>query len=494
MKFVARTLLLMITGAVFLISCAGGPKTKETPPEWVSNPPKADDTYMYFVGSGTDAAGNMSEAEQTAVTFLIDEITRYLGVEVKTSTTAEARATLDSFETDIKSEVTQETTSQVAGFKVVDRWIRRSDDGNVTVYILGRYNKNDLQKEKQRIKKVFEEREEAISGPAKEAKQLQMQGRYFEAVQKYVQAAAAAADSSVQNAKIKFKENIDNAKNILQNISIITVNNNLSTQIGQQFAEPFTAKVVYGGSQSDPGIPGAGLRISYKVMRSNGRLGIRSKNMQTDDTGKIQFDYPSPEFVGSETVMVQLDLQAFIEPLVDIPDSYMEQVLALEDVVASKQAKFNFSVVSNAKNIPTGVLVLEVDSAGNPMDTTDTRSGITEALSEEGFQVQSIAIDPAKIADASESDIISMVKEAAGEDMERAIFGTVRLENFNETDSGFLVKVGGTVKTAELASGKILYSTNQFKRARGSNLDSALSSAFRNLGKSIGEEMVNNLP
>ena len=94
MKRVSEIILLFI-GALLLFTtgCASGPEAgggsaAATPPDWVLNPPEADDQYVYFTGSGTSSSGSLAEAEEAARGGVLDEIMRYLGVRITSETTA----------------------------------------------------------------------------------------------------------------------------------------------------------------------------------------------------------------------------------------------------------------------------------------------------------------------------------------------------------------------------------------------------------------------
>ena len=129
----------------------------------------------------------------------------------------------------------------------------------------------------------------------------------YPAAVKYVEAASAAATSDVDNAAIKLERNINKAKTALDSISLTKMTGPQSTGVGEFFVEPFVCKVTYGASADAAGVPGVNVKISYKEMQRNGRMGIKSLVQQTDSDGMVRFDRPSPGFVGKDFINMRLD-------------------------------------------------------------------------------------------------------------------------------------------------------------------------------------------
>lgn len=477
---------------IVFISCASGPQ-QSAPPEWIISPPESGSEYTYFVGTGSDPSGNLSAAEEEAVNFLIAEITRYIGTEVVSTTNAQAQASLNEFQANVEQTITSESSAQISGFQVVDRWIGERD-GATIVYILGRYDTRELNEQKQRFEEMIQERDDAIAVPEREAERNEAQGNYMAAIRNYIEAAVAASTSQVANAEIKFERNINSAKELINRINLFPVTNDLETSVGQPFEEDFVMRAVWGTNLEGGGVENLTVNISYKFLRNNGRLGIRTETRQTDEEGYIRFTHPPAGFVGSERVTMALDFGTYIEPLRDVPRSLRSLVNALEDVVAEKRVAFEYTSVSNAAEVPTGVLVLDVDLARNPTGSTQTASGILRSLSSEDFIVQTLSEDPEVLLSMNDTQIVQLVRDNYGDRIDRIIFGIVGIEEFEERDGGYIVKVSGTIKAVDLETGQMLFSEQTFRRARGSGATSAINAAFRSLGESMGEAMANNLP
>ncbi len=486
-------ILSLVGFAGFFFSCGSAPAASGGPrPAWVTSTPEDTEESVYFVGVGSSETGDVAAAENSATITLLAEITRFLGVRITAETTLEARDTLETFEEELTQKIRQESAAQIGDFRVREKWIDRQGD-QVTVYILGVYDRDALLEEQERIRQVFAEQQEAVSGPELEGDNLASEGNHYMAALKYIEAASAAATSRVDNADIKLERNINKAKQAIDKINLIPLNNNLTTNVGELFTESFDGKLVSGSSKDAPGVTGANIRVVYKEMQRNGRMGIESTVIQTDGSGMVSFKRPAPKFVGKEQITMLLDFGSYMEALEDAPDQFQQYVEGLEELINGKRVDFQYTVVSRAKEISTGIVMVDVDRAGNQRNYSDSQAGLLETLTEAGFRVRPLTVD-FRLQDTSDDQIIARIRAAYGGQIQRVIFGVASISEFQESDGNFIVKVSGSVKAADLGTGDILYTTNSFKRSMGNNTQSALSAAFKGLGRELGQAMTSGLP
>jgi hypothetical protein len=423
---------------------------------------------------------------------VLDEIMRYLGVRITSETTATARASVDDFQTDVVQQLTSRSSGRVTGLEIAEKW-QVQQAGGLTLYLLARYNKTDLAKEKRRLEEVFQEKIEAISGPELEAQELESLGQLYQAALRYLDAASAAFKSDLENVEIKFERNINQASNAIRSIGVVKLNDNLSTYMGQEFAEPFRAKVVNGSTADDPGVEGASVRVVYKIMRSSGRPSVRTETAKTDASGVVSFQAPAPNFVGKEQLTMSLDISDALESLFDVPDELYSQVEGFEQLVLNKKITFSFESMSMASLISTGIAVFDLDASGNPIALTETSAGLLETLGQAGFQVNNLPVAVTNVAGSSPAQVAQFLNNNFGAQVERAIFGTAKISDHTQDKDTVIIQVTGTVTVVELASGKTLLTVNKSKRAQGTNASAALSTAFKKLGEDIGEAIVNQL-
>jgi hypothetical protein len=145
----------------------------------------------------------------------------------------------------------------------------------------------------------------------------------------------------------------------------VKLNDNQKTGAGKPFADPFRLKVVSGAAAADPGVPDAALLASYAEIRSGSKQ-MRAVPLKTGADGVASFTHPVPEFVGSERLTVGIDLSAHLASLRKLPKDLQVMVGGLEDLAAKKRAVFSLEVISQARDIPTGIAVASLDIAGTP--------------------------------------------------------------------------------------------------------------------------------
>ena len=470
----------------FFTACATG--SNEELPEWVSSPPEDSSEYMYFTGAGSDPSGDSGAARAEAEQLIISDITRFLGVRVSSDTTVEAKDAYGEFQSSLTAVINEKSSARLSGMRVAD--IREvSGDSGVDVYILVEYSRAELLAEKARLEELFREKQEAISGPEKEGDSLISEGKYYRAAVKYIEAALAASGSDLENADIKFERNITKARTAVEKLSIEAVSGPESGYSGEKFSEKFRVRMTAGENPAE-GLP---VTVSYKELRANGRKTVMTHTMLTDKDGYAEFESPAPEWVGSEKMTFFLDMRAAIEPLEDVSFGLLQYVDGLEQAVNSRKTVFEYNVLSRAVEVPTCVMVMDVDRSGNPIDRTDTASGILSELSDAGFNVFMLPVDYRMTA-VSDSEMIDIISRQYGGIYKRLVFGTAEISSFEESGNSVIVKVTGRIKAVDLESGRILFSASEQKRARGNSNAGTISAAFSSLGKLYGEKLLTDLP
>jgi hypothetical protein len=478
---------------IFLLTgCVSEPQSETVkPPDWVLSKPDDDDNYMYFTGTGTSNTGHHEDAKNAAISGLLAEIMQYIGVTVTTETEAVAQATLDEFQAEITQTVIQESEANVSGFEVTETWIDERSTPAVTIHILGRYSRAELNKEKARLEALFTEKIEAISGPEEEGLELFEQGRFYEAAIKFITAAGAAANSDLANADIKFKRNISQAMSSIEQINIIKINDNITEFAGSQL-EQFKAKIVTGGSINDPGVPDAVVLISYRELYApTNRLVFRNQSIKTDNDGMAVFSHPLPEFTGPGEVSFSLDLSAYLDELQNVPDEYYDLVHGLEVLIAKKNVIFNFEVISNAANIKTGIFIINYGENDFILNIQDSASGLASVLTD--FNLVVLMLSPAELGRLNTDEMVYALKDQYSDVVDRLLFGTVKVENTSVNSNRYFAEVTGTVRVWDLDSDTLIYTVNMDKNGMGGNQEEALLNANREIGIMFGNDIRNNL-
>jgi len=480
-----RFLPVILAAAVICSACT---TSAELAPAWTNAPPDDNAEYTYFLGIGSASSGDEGAASAEAASLIVADITKFLGVRITSDTTAEAKDAYGKFESSLISVVQEKSSARLSGLRMSKRHVE-SDESGVTVYLLAEYGTAELKAEKIRLAELFKEKQEAISGPEKEGDKLVLELKYYRSAVQYIEAALAASNSDLENADLKFERNIIKARESIDHLKIENVSAPPGTYVGEDFDQDFRVRL----SSDGINIEGLPVTVSYKELRENGRKTIRTHTVLTDSEGIAAFRPPAPEWVGNEKITFFLDMRAVIEPLEEVSFKLLQYVDGLEQAVNAKRTSFNFEVLSKAVEIPTCVMVMDVDRSGNPLNKTDTASGILSELSDAGFDVFILPVDYRMTA-VSDTELIELVREQYGNIYQRFIFGTAEISSFEESSGSVIVKVTGKIKAVELESGRILFSASEQKRARGGNNSATISAAFSSLGRMYGDKLVSDLP
>jgi hypothetical protein len=478
--------------ALSFASCASVPAQGKAP-DWIFTTPKPDATNTYFVGSASDATGDAAAATNDAAANLMASITQYIGVKLNVATTAEAKATLDSYQANIKSTVTSSSQNQVSGFSVKERFVQTDKKTKrVTVYVLAAYATADLEKEKARIADLIKKGVEAVEGPEREGNALLADNRGYEAVRKFVEAAVAASGSQIDNADVYFQRDINSARTALSKIRFDTsASSGYKGLVGQDFKQPFRAKIVSGEGAGAPGVPGAVVQLSYQ-RKSGTRLVSKTESVMSDASGAIVFTPPAPDFVGKAKFGLRLDFQSTLDLLDKIPEKYAAFRDSLAEELKSKLVDVPYEVASNARAVPMAVAVLDLDESGAVVGGL-AQAGLVEALLKEKFAVKGVAL-PRDAIIAMDDSAVAAAAAAAGK-FERVAFGTVTITEVRKDGSNYLATGKARVKVIEVASGTPLYTAERGATGLGSDEKSARAAAYRELGlNAIGKDMLSNLP
>jgi len=490
-----RFLTAVAAAFLLFVSCAGAPAApaKSKAPDWILTTPPPDATNTYFVGYAAAPGGDEATAANDAAANLVASIMNYMGVKVSVQSTAEAKATLDSYSADIKSTVTSKATGRLAGFSIKDKYVAKdAKSGKVTVYVLASYVTADLNKEKARIAAVFKEQEDAVAKPEAEGRALADAGRYYEAIRKFVDAAAAAAGSDIDNAAIKMERNVNNARAALAKLRFDKLGvESYSGLLGQAFPAPFKVRLVAGEGSGAPGVPGAALVVSYQ-RKQGSRLVDKSEQAMTDSSGLLSYAPPAPDFVGKAKFRARVDFQSSIELLDRLPPASASYRDALADELKGKYVEIPYEVTSNARNVLTGVAVVDLDEAGAPVAGAQAQAGLVDTLTKAKFSVRSVAVAGAALAAMDESAAVAAAK-AAG--VARIAFGGAKIDSVRKDGSNYLASAKAQLKVIEVATGAILYSGEKAAMGFGADELSARRSAYRELGaNAMGKELLASLP
>ena len=469
--------------------CATGPAGRRAVPDWVLSPPGGTDRYEYFVASGSDRGGDVAAAQANAAGALLSQIHQALGVDVSVLTTAEARATLDSYEASVRQEIVQSGDGRVEGFRIADRYLVE-EEGRVTVHLLGEYERAAFLAERNARRALLAEREALLLEPERRADADAAAGRAGAAVTGYLQAAAAAAaGSQLRIAPVVLERSLSRAVALVEGFSLRALDGPHQVPTGNRPDTPVRFALSGSNGAAMVGVP---IEISYPEIAGERRI-VRRTTLVTDSRGIVEFSYPRVELVGDVEVTARIESAAYLSLLRGLPESVRSQRLAIENGLAGTRASWRFLAVSRAREIATTLVVSETDASGAPISSQWTRDGLAQALSEAGFRLVTNDIDPGSHTGRSQSEVVRDLQMTLPGDVRRVVLGVATISDFSQAD-GFLARVTATVTVVDLSTGEVIYTTSAVKNARSSSAQQALNTAFHQLGRTVGEQLAARLP
>ncbi len=486
-----KSIISGLAGFLLVSSCAGAPAAGQQAPAWVTSTPPREEAGSYvFVVRGMSERGNETEAEGIAGTSLQQAIVQEFGVRITATTTAREIGSVDELRRELDNVVQSRSSARIRGLRIADRFVSKSGS-SVTVFIKALYEKTEFDAEKARVQAIFREQQEAVSGPEREGDALRDDGKFFQAVEKYIQAAKASIDGvtggELDNAEIKYNRNMNKAREILTAMNIVSDMESQETTVGTAFPRPFTVRVVH-GNDSTP-VSGVQLNFSYKIKRGN-RVVSAGLTATTDREGRASFTHPTPNFAGREPVIITVDSGPVIELIGRVATRFRDQVDTLEEAAAKLRTTIMISVTSNARNVTMAVVIADTNASGGVVPGANGQVGLLAALN--GWRAVAISAPPS----ALQGDTASVVQALRGAIGSRArlVFGTLTAGAASQVSGQFEVRAQGNVQVVDVATGEVLYSGSKVRSARNTTEASAASSALRQLGDIFGKDLADNLP
>jgi len=439
----------------------------QTAPAWVTSPPDVEGDSTVFVASGSDPNGDAGAAEKAALQSLKDEITSYLGVKVTKTTSATMRGSADAYQAQVEQSIVSSSKNQIAGLRLADRFLLKSPP-SVTVYLKALYNQADLEAEKGRIRKLFQEVADSTAQPEAEGDRLAAAGQVFSALQEYLIAAAAALNPEVDNRDIKFERNLTKARALVPKLSLTPVGGAQKTLVGQPFAKTFDVLVTQGTGPSAVPQAGVPLRFAIKVKKNN-RTTVVGFSVKTDDQGLARFSFPAPDAVIKDSIQVSLDLAASFEPFLSASSRQQSLVSGVEDLVSAARLALPYQVESAGKTVPLELNVTALGKNQGPWAGNEAAVALKDALVRAGFKVAKTTPPRLVLAHAE-------------------VLETV------ENDGLVTCRVQGTVKVVLRSDETSLLSQPVLALGSGKDEKAATVAAFSQWGVQAATLLINGLP
>ena len=213
----------------------------------------------------------------------------------------------------------------------------------------------------------------------------------------------------------------------------------------------------------------------------------------SDSEGRVSFLPPPVGFDGSQSVGMAPSADPFLEQLDAAGDSYADALIVSLEAVRINAV---YPARWRSRTVPTGILILETDLAGNPLNSTAASGGLADDLIADGFNVAVMELDPRRMTEGGRLAPLSRLKADNGfsERFRRVIHGTVSLESFEQDGDTYTVRVSGTLSLLDIDREIAVHQSVITKTSRAGDGQQAMSAAFRQLGRSFAAELIEQAP
>ena len=122
-------------------------------PTWITKPPLPDKNYIYFVGIKTNAE-SIEAGREEAVKNVANQIVEYIGIKVSVKLISQKSELI----TKLSDEIRLYAKANIRGAIIKEMYYERNKkEKTYNVYILTRYSKNEIEKERKRIQELLQD-------------------------------------------------------------------------------------------------------------------------------------------------------------------------------------------------------------------------------------------------------------------------------------------------------------------------------------------------
>ncbi|MDA3950154.1 MAG: hypothetical protein PF508_13165 [Spirochaeta sp.] len=297
---------------------------------------------------------------------------------------------------------------------------------------------------------------------------------------------------------------VDERRQVLRDALLLASEIAVSSQPGDlsvALGQPLTAsiRVTVTDSDRDVSVERQDFAVRTVGPLIDGVRGDTGREATTDTDGSFSVAVPTPRFAGTTTVTAE---PTWLRSVVNRWEAELESDDTkdlLEAVAAQLRGQTRIRVTSQAAEIPTAVVVLDRDIAGNPMTGSDAMDGVLRELAARSFRVRRVdlsgpereqlssleRVDVADLYDLLPFEILSSV--------DRAIVGDARILEFNENE-GFRVRVELDVVVFDLRRDERLARVTVTERISGSSAQATIRAAFQEAGRRLARQLAPQLP
>ncbi|MBB6482626.1 hypothetical protein [Spirochaeta isovalerica] len=461
-----------------LFSCATTPEKEIQPPEWYLNPPPDNNEYRYFAIS--QRASILKDIESLAGDELFARVSSALGL----SESEAEKDDLSEMRKEIRSVV---SGTQVQGFKLINKQVDELGTEKI-IYILVQMENSRMDQLRTDLEDIFRAGSTA-SIYSVEAENLVSRGEVYKGALSYIKAALESAGS---DNRFITEQNLRSAISLFEDMEITTVDSPETLAVGNSGV--FKARLGLKSSDKPAVWKDVAVKTAFRDRKKGAVIGDRFAMLRSSETGLVTFVHPSPGFTGAGKVVMSLDLLYDTGDLSLLEKNFPEEYAKLISASDSVKVQFDFSIISSAPTVLTGVYIIDSDFLRKPLDSRQTQQGLTSSLQSAGFNTLQLDLDRKYLFDLNDEELLRDLPYLINGDYKRTVFGVAQIVEFDDAAAGFTVVTEARVRVLDLESGEILFDETLSKRVQGGESQATINTSFKELGKSFAALLMDKLP
>jgi len=330
--------------------------------------------------------------------------------------------------------------------------------------------------------------DDTLLGLLESADRFESEGNYYKSAEELIKAALYVQSLSGLLSDEISQKYIDRALSLLKKIQVETLSVPDGIMSNLRIDDPFQLLC----SSDGQGLEGVEFLVYYQGKKRDGSKGDFARRLVSNQTGILEFYHPFIPFTGKAIVRFvpgSRDFQAGVLSL----DAEGLNVSGLREWIEARTSSYDLDVASGARSVPMGIVLLHTDITGSALKQEDSASSLADALSQSGFNISILPLDPREIAALSEAEFLRDLRAQYKGKFTRVVFGIVGIQDFETRNDSFRVNTSGYLKIVDVESSEILFTMNVDKSVESRSNTLAVSTSFRELGKAFAEEIIRSL-
>lgn len=470
---------LLIMVPFLFTACATGSKTERLAPEWYKALEETEDENSYLIKISTFG---VDEIEEKVIDELFDRIMEISGKGNLFSKPEDQDELKDLLRSVIETELPLE------GIISLHRQESVVDDESTYYYGAFIIYKTVAENLNDRLMETYYSNDEILKSFLAAAEAFESEMKYYKAAEELIKAALYVHQQSEPLSSDIAQLYIDKAGSLLARISVSGVQAPESAFANMMIDIPFHILC----SSEDAMIPEVEFLVRYEGKNRDGEKGQFERRLVSNESGILEFFHPFIPFAGDAQISFIPGSRNFQSTVLMLGDDQLD-ISAISAWMKDSSIEDSISVESASRMLSMGVVLLHTDITGAALNNNDSSVGLVEGLSQDGFKVEVMTLDPAELQTTEESAFFRDLRAYYKDVYERVIFGTVEIQDFESRGDSYRVKTGGTLKVVDVFSGEILMTLDLDKSVESRSNTLAVSASFRELGKAFAQDMISNL-